>query len=152
MEGVRHSVPVVDEALPKREDATTHSKEAPLDILLLEKDPLVRDQCLIGYQSFPDISVELSQGFQGLNLARQRNFDFIVIGCNPKDQEGLELLEALREFDKQTPVILVTTPKLAKKMQPQRSRLGLLSILQVPIDPKEFFRVLSRMRRKLASA
>ncbi len=122
-----------------------------MDILLLEKDPLVRDRCLIGYQSFPDISVELSQGFQGLNLARQRNYDFIVIGCNPKDQEGMELIEALREFDKQTPVILVTTPKMGKKLQPQRSRLGLLSILHVPIDPKDFFRVLSRMRRKLAA-
>gem|GEM_PF-2404330 len=126
-------------------------KEAPVDILLLERDKLVRDQILVGLQSFPEIAVEVGEGYVGLHRTRQKSYDFVIIGCNPKDDEGLRLLTSLREYDRDTQVVLVTSAKQVKSLLAQRSKFDLFAVLGVPVVPEDFFRILARMRRRMSA-
>lgn len=120
-------------------------------ILVLEKDKVVRDRIVIGLQNFPEFAVDAAEGFPGLHQTRQKAYDCLFIGCNPEDGEGLELIERFREFDRETDVILVTSHKKTKLLTSQRGRYNLLSILHLPIDPKEFFRLVARIRKRNAA-
>jgi len=119
-----------------------------MNILLLEKDKIVRDQILVGLQNFHEFAVDAAEGFPGLNRTRQKDYACLFIGCNPDDGEGLELLERFREWDRDTDVVLVTSYKKTKLLMSQRSRYNLFSILHVPIDPRDFFRLVGRIRKR----
>ena len=121
-----------------------------MEILLLEKDKLVRDHVLVGLQSFPEFAVECGEGYRGLNRTRQKSFDCLFIGCSPEDGEGLELLERFREYDRGTDVILVTSFKKTKLLMSQKGRYNLFGVVHVPVQPREFFRLIGRLRRRQA--
>ncbi len=122
-----------------------------MDILLIERDKLVRDQILVGLQCLPETAVETGEGYVGLHRTRQKSYDFVIIGCNPKDDEGVRLLEALRRHDRDTQVILVAAQKQAKQLASLRTKYDVFAILSVPIVPEDFFRLVGRMRRKMSA-
>lgn len=118
-----------------------------MNILVLVRNKPIRDQVVVGLQNFPEFAVEIAEGFSGLNRTHQKSFDAIVIGCGEHDTEGLQLLERLRSYDEKTEVVVIADFKKAKVLTSQRSRLNICSILQEPLDPEDFFRVVARLRR-----
>ena len=122
-----------------------------MQILLLEKDKVVRDQILVGLQNFPDFAVECGEGFRGLSKTRSKSYDCLIIGCNGDDEEGIELLESFREYDRSTDVVFVTNFKKGKIIMAKRGQYNIFSVLHVPIEPAEFFRLVGRLRRRQVS-
>ncbi|MCA8970387.1 MAG: hypothetical protein KDC95_11400 [Planctomycetes bacterium] len=123
-----------------------------MDVLVLESNKRIRDQIVVGLQNFPEFAVDTGEGFGGLNLTRGKAYDFVFIGTNCADDIGMQLAQKLRETDTNTSLILVTTAKKSKSHQQLRTRLDVLSMLYVPIEPADFFRLVARLRRREVSA
>jgi DNA-binding NtrC family response regulator len=117
-----------------------------LEILIIERDKVVRDQIKVGLENFRQFSVECAEGLSGVNRARRKTFDYVMLGINPQDPEGLELLKALRETCKETDVIIMTTHRQSKLMSADKARLNIFAFLGVPIEVREFFRVVARLK------
>jgi DNA-binding NtrC family response regulator len=123
------------------------SKEQPVNILVLIRTKPIRDQVVVGLQNFSEFSVEVGEGFSGLNRTHQKQFDAVFIGCSDGESEGLQMIERFRSYDEKTELVAVSDVKQAKLLTSQRSRFNITSILQVPVDPEDFFRVVARLRR-----
>ena len=120
-----------------------------MEILLIERDRLVRDQVKVGLQQFPELHVTCGEGFAAVNELRQKSFDCVFLGIpGDQQQDGIRLLEHLRSFDRSTEVLVVTTSRGAKDMQGLRGRLGISGIVQTPIEITDFFRAVARFRER----
>jgi DNA-binding NtrC family response regulator len=115
-----------------------------MEILLVEKDPLVRDQVKVGLQQFSEFTVTVGDGYQGINELRQRPFDCVFLGVDAKDKENARLLQHMRSFDKTTELVVLTVGRSAKELAADKAKWNIHSFLQTPLDVKEFFGFLGR--------
>ena len=116
----------------------------PIDILLVEKDPLIRDHVKVGLQQFADFHVTLGAGYRGINELRSQPFDCVFLGIDPRDKESNGLLQHLRSFDKTTEVVVMTASRNMKDMAGDKARYDIHSFLETPIDPRELFSFVGR--------
>ncbi len=123
-----------------------------MDILLVEKERLVRDQVKVGLQQFPEFTITVGEGYAAINELRQRQFDCIFVGAEGKGPEGLRLLKHLRSFDRNTEVVVIANGRAAKDLATEKSRLNITSFLTTPIDATEFFRLVARLRARRQDA
>lgn len=121
-----------------------------MEILLIEPDKVTRAHIKVGLEYVPGINVDLGESFSGINKARQKKYDYIIIGHEPDEFDGLNQLQILRDFDKETDVIIVTTPKFSKQVAGEKARLHIYSTLLKPLDVREFFRLVARMKERIA--
>ncbi len=121
-----------------------------MEILLVERDKLARDQIKVGLRQFPEFVVTAGDGYAGINEARQHEFDCIFLGVEGRDSEGMRLLQHLRTFDRFTDVVVVASSKAAKELQGEKSRMNIVSFLSRPIEATEFFRLVGRLRARRA--
>jgi DNA-binding NtrC family response regulator len=115
-----------------------------MEILLVEKDPLVRDQVKVGLQQFPEFTVTVGEGYQGINELRQRQFDCVFLGVDPRDKETVRLLHHMRSFDKTTELVVLTMGRSVKDLSGEKAKFNIHSFLQTPLDIREFFGFLGR--------
>ena len=115
-----------------------------MNILVLVRNKPIRDQIVVGLQNFPEFAVEIAEGFSGLNRTHQKDFDTVIIGCTEEEPEGLQLVERFRGYDEKTELVVVAEAKRAKVLVSQRSRFDITSVLQEPLDPEDFFRVVAQ--------
>lgn len=124
-----------------------------MDILLVCREKLIRDQVKVGLQQFPEFGVTVGEGYAALNQLRQRHYDCVFLSMDPDDAEGLRLLNHLRTFDRTTEVVPITTKRHARDLAGEKTRLNIAAFLHTPIQPDEFFRVVGRLRdRRIKSA
>ncbi len=123
-----------------------------MDVLVLESNKRIRDQIVVGLQNFPEFAVDTGEGFGGLNLARGKAYDFLFIGTNCADDIGMQMAQKFREAESDSGLILVTSAKKSKAHQQLRTRFDVLSMLYVPIEPADFFRLVARLRRREVAA
>ena len=121
-----------------------------MNILLIEKDKITRDHIKVGLKCVHGMEVDVGEGFSAINKARQKTYDYIIIGHEEGIQDGVAQVHALREFDRDTDVVLVTTPKQAKLLASEKAKLHIYSTLNRPIEVREFFRLVARMRERVA--
>jgi len=127
-----------------------------MEVLLVEKDPLVRDQVKVGLQQYPEFVVTVGQGHAGINEMRGRHFDCVFLGVDPREKDTVKLMQHLRSFDTSTEVFVMTEARNVKDMAVDKSKYNIHSFLQVPVEPREFFGLLGRfverrMERKESS-
>lgn len=115
-----------------------------MEVLLVEKDPLVRDVVKVGLQQFPEIHVTVGSGYAGINEARSRHFDAVFLGVDPRQKDTVKLLHHLRSFDTSTELFVLTDPRNVRDMAVDKSKYDIHAFLQTPIDVKEFFGLLGR--------
>ena len=115
-----------------------------MEVLLVEKDPLIRDQVKVGLQQFPEFHVVLGTGYAGINEMRGKQFDCVFLGIDPKQKDTMRLLQHLRSFDTTTELFVMTAPKNVRDMAVEKSKYNIHSFLQTPIDVREFFGLLGR--------
>lgn len=124
-----------------------------MDILVIESNKRVRDQIVVGLQNFPEFAVDTGEGFGGLNLTRGKRYDAIFLGttCVP-DDAGMQMLDSFRQSDTETDVILVTPSRKAKGHHQLRARYDVFAMLYCPIEARDFFRLVARLRRREVAA
>ena len=115
-----------------------------MEVLLVEKDPLVRDQVKVGLQQFPEFHVTVGVGYAGINEARGKPFDCVFLGVDPREKDTVKLLHHLRSFDAHTELFVLTAPKNVRDMAVEKTKCNIHSFLQTPIDVREFFGLLGR--------
>ena len=115
-----------------------------MDVLLIEKDALVRDQLKVGLQQFPGIKVTVGSGYRGINELRSRTFDCVFLGVEPLDQESMGMLQHLRSFDQATELVALVAGREPKAMSNEKQRFEIHSLLRTPSDCKELFSFLGR--------
>lgn len=115
-----------------------------MDVLLVEKDPLVRDQVKVGLQQCADFQVTVGIGHAGINEVRGRHFDCVFLGVDPRIKETVKLLHHLRSFDTTTELFVLTSPRSMRDMSVDKSKYNIHTFVQTPIVLKELFGLLGR--------
>jgi DNA-binding NtrC family response regulator len=123
-----------------------------MDILLVERDRLVRDTVKVGLQQFPEFTVTCGEGYAGLNKLRQRNFDVVFLGVPSNHQEAKRRIEHMRSIDRSADLVVLATGRMARDMAGEKQRYNIWSFLTTPVQVNEFFRLLARMRERLQEA
>jgi len=124
-----------------------------VDVLLIVQDPLVRDMIAVGLENVPGTAVVVSSGPGAVDRARLKKFDVIFVSHEPKEtgaveENAPELIARLREFDRESEVVIVTDGRWAKVLAEKRDRFGACAFLRTPIQPNEFFRLAVRLRSR----
>jgi EAL domain-containing protein (putative c-di-GMP-specific phosphodiesterase class I) len=84
-----------------------------------------------GFDAVPVLSAE-----EALALASQEDFDAVVTDINMPEMSGVELLRALREYDRDVPVILLTGAP-AIESAAEAVNYGALQYLMKPVPPDQ---------------
>lgn len=113
-------------------------------MLLIVKDPLVRDQVKVGLAQFSEFTVTVGIGYEGLNELRLKPFDCVFLGVDPRDKETMRWLQHLRSFDKTTELVVLADGRQIKELAAVKSRWDIHSFLQTPVAVKEFFAFVGR--------
>ncbi len=115
-----------------------------MEVLLVEKDPLIRDQVKVALQQFSQFHVSVGAGHAGINEARGRAFDCLFLGVDPRQKDTVKLLHHLRSFDTTTELFVMTAPRNVRDMAVDKSKYNIHSFVQTPIDVRELFGLLGR--------
>lgn len=115
-----------------------------MEVLLVVKEALVRDQVKVGLQQFPAFSVTVGWGYEGLNELRLKNFDCVFLGVDPRDKETIRWLQHLRSFDNVTELVVLAGASQIKDLSAEKARWNIHSFLKTPLDVKEFFGFVGR--------
>lgn len=115
-----------------------------MEVLLVEKDPLIRDQVKVGLQQFPEFQVTVGTGHAGINELRSRAFDCVFLGVDPKQKDTVKLLHHLRSFDTTTELFVLTASRNVKDMAVDKGKYNVHTFVQTPIVVRELFGLLGR--------
>lgn len=115
-----------------------------MEVLLVEKDPLIRDQVKVALQQFPEFQVIVGVGHAGINELRSRAFDCVFLGVDPKQKDTVKLLHHLRSFDTTTELFVLTASRNVKDMAVDKSKYNVHTFVQTPIVVRELFALLGR--------
>lgn len=115
-----------------------------MEVLLVEKDPLIRDQVKVGLQQFAEFHVTVGNGHAGVSEARGKVFDCVFLGVDPRQKETVKLLHHLRSFDTTTELFVLTAQRNVRDMALDKSKYDIHSFVQTPIVVKEFFGLIGR--------
>jgi len=119
-----------------------------MDILLVCRDKLIRDQIKVGLQQLPEFGVTVGEGYAALNQLRQRDYGCVFLWVDPEDGEGLRMIEHLRSFDRTTEVVAITTQRHARDLAGDKTRLNITAFLRAPVEAEDFFGVVGRLRAR----
>jgi DNA-binding NtrC family response regulator len=115
-----------------------------MEVLLVEKDPLIRDQVKVALQQFPEFHVTVGTGHAGINELRSRTFDCLFLGVDPRQKDTVKLLHHLRSFDTTTELFVLTAPRNVRDMAVDKTKYNVHSFVQTPIVVRELFGLLGR--------
>ncbi|MFK7741198.1 MAG: response regulator [Planctomycetota bacterium] len=115
-----------------------------MEVLIVEKDPLIRDQVKVGLQQFDEFQVTVGVGHAGISEARSKTFDCVFLGVDPRQKSTTKLLQHLRSFDKTTELFVMTEMRNVKDMAVDKTKYDIHSFVHKPIHPREFFGLLGR--------
>jgi len=115
-----------------------------MDVLLVAKDPLVRDQVKVGLQQFGELNVTVGHGHAGVSQARSKRFDCVFLGVDPREKDTVKLLQHLRSFDQQAVLFVLTAPRNVKDMAGDKAKYRVHSFVPTPVVVKDFFGMFSR--------
>jgi DNA-binding NtrC family response regulator len=121
-----------------------------MEVLLVEKDPLIRDQVKVALQQFPEFHVTVGTGHAGINELRSRTFDCVFLGVDPRQKDTVKLLHHLRSFDTGTELFVLTAPRNVKDMAVDKTKYNIHTFVQTPIVVRELFGLLGRFRERRA--
>jgi DNA-binding NtrC family response regulator len=127
--------------------------DALMEVLLVEKDPLIRDQVKVGLQQFPEFHVTVGKGHAGINEARSRVFDCVFVGVDFKQKDTLKLLQHLRSFDTTSELFVLTAARNVRDLNLERTKYNIHTFVPTPLVLKDFFGLVGRfLERRLDRA
>ena len=122
-----------------------------MQILVVETDHLIRDQVKVGLQQFAAFTVTCCEGYAGINLIRQRDFDAVFLGVSEEPREARRMIEHLRGIRPKLDLIVLASERVARDLAGDKQRLGIWSIHTTPIEVIDFFRLVSRVKERLGT-
>lgn len=135
---------------PEERSLSTHQSERPL-ILIVDDDPGFARSCARLLDGW-GYSVEMVlDGTEALRITKERVFDVILSDINVPDMSGLDILRAVREHDRDIPVVLMTGGPALESAR-EAVECGAMSYLVKPISTTQLRDVVARAVRLHTSA
>lgn len=116
-------------------DSSGSTKKAlsNLRVLVVDDEPLVRQIIAAIVSTAGGMAQEAGSGFEALDILAKERFDVIFTDYMMPKMSGIELIEALRAKDNDTPVVLVTG-EAGLLNKEQSAELGALTCLEKPLN------------------
>jgi DNA-binding response OmpR family regulator len=121
-----------------------------MEALIVENDPLVRDQLKVALQQFPDVHIATGVGYAAVNELRSRTFDCVFLGIDATQHESVKLLQHLRALDRDTPLFVLAAGDSGRELAAEKAKFGIHALLATPLAPRELFAQLGRLFTRLA--
>ncbi|MGX5913584.1 response regulator [Aliidiomarina sp. Khilg15.8] len=117
-----------------------------LHLLLVEDKARTRAQLMDMLAGTPYQVSVANDGLAGLNQARDRIYDIVLMDHKMPLMDGLALLRHLREQEEyaQTPILFMTTEDV-RTVAAKATRLGADAVLAKPLDSKTLLGELKRL-------
>jgi len=120
-----------------------------MNVLVAENDKITRDHAVVGLENFDNINVDMAMGKSALDMIRQKDYDFVLIGLNPGDNEGTDLIRDIRRRDKSLDIIAMAGEIIAKNMSREKIHSNIFSFIDKPLDPHAFHQTVNRLKRRI---
>ena len=116
----------------------------PLKLLLVEDNPATRLALLDVLEQSAFCVTCANDGLDGLNQAKQSDFDVVIVDHKMPLMDGLTLCRNLRELNhyQQTPLLLLTTQDLSQ-VEPLAVKAGADLCLAKPVEGVRLLELLS---------
>ena len=95
--------------------------------------------------------VEATNGLEGLELAKERRPDLILLDIEMPEMDGLTLLGEIREYDASVAVVIISSSNDEEKLE-EALELGAINFVHKPFDHKELDFVLDQVYRTTQEA
>ena len=119
-------------------------KTSNLTLLYVEDDKELREQFVrILKPKFKEI-FEASDGLEALEQYQQHKPDMMLVDINLPEIDGLEVIERVREQDKETPIVILSAYSDQNKLL-RAIKLGLSEYLIKPVPHKKLLALLDNM-------
>lgn len=119
-------------------------KTSNLTLLYVEDDKELREQFVrILRPKFKEI-FEASDGLEALEQYQQHKPDMMLVDINLPEIDGLEVIERVREQDKETPIVILSAYSDQNKLL-RAIKLGLSEYLIKPVPHKKLLALLDNM-------
>jgi hypothetical protein len=121
-------------------------------VLIAIADPELADQVSVGLAAFEDIECERESGVLALERVRRQEADALILALDPSAPENQQLLEKVASERSGADVIVLGHEAAIAKLRGDKVRGRVFGLLPVPLEPVEFFRTISRLRRSRTPA
>ncbi len=116
-------------------------------ILIIEDEPSLLDLLAKRLKEEGHITDKIKDGKEGLKLARNIEYDFIILDIMLPSLDGISILKAIRAENKKTPVLLLTA-KDSTKDKIEGLNLGADDYLTKPFSQDELIARIRAVQRR----
>ncbi len=88
---------------------------------------------------------EAGSGAQGLELAKKRDYDLVIVGLEVSDMDGWALIDQLMALEPAIGSVIVTTTDRSWQMREYAEQAGCRGLLVKPYDPLEIVQLLQKV-------
>ena len=121
-----------------------------MNVLVAEDDKITRDHAVVGLENFGSFDVDVAtSAMSAIEMVGQKDYDFALIGINPGDPAGTELLEDLRARQVKMDVIVLAGDIIAKNMSREKMHSNIFAFINKPIDPLHFHQTINRLKLRI---
>ena len=110
-------------------------------ILIVDDEPSVGDALRLVLESKGYEVVLVTNGVDGIDQARKRNFSFGVVDLFLTDLSGFEVITDLRNLQPEIPLVLITAHG-SPQVFAEAKKLGAVGALAKPFSPAELLAVI----------
>ncbi len=117
------------------------------NILVIDDEEVMRDSCkqILSRQGH---HVKLAEnGYQGLELLKEKSFDLVILDLKMPGIDGMEVLEKIKESSPETAVVVITGYATVESAV-EAMRRGAYDFLPKPFTPEEFRLIIERALEK----
>ncbi len=120
-----------------------------MNVLVSENDKLIRDAAVVGLENFDFFDVDVAIGMSAMELIRQKDFAFAMIGIDPGDSAGHDLLHDIHERNIALDIIIMASEIIAQNMRRDKIKSNIFAFVEKPIDPLHFYQTVNRLKTRL---
>ncbi len=115
-------------------------------VLAVDDSPSMRSMITFTLKKAGYSTVIAEDGIQGLDTARDDDFDLVLTDINMPEMNGIELIENLRQLDayKHKPILVLTTES-SDEMKSKGKSVGATGWIVKPFEPEKLLNALERV-------
>lgn len=82
---------------------------------------------------------------QALHLARRRFYDLVIVNLDPPELDGWRLIDKLVALEPAIGSVVMSTQHMNLHVQQRAEQAGCRGVLEIPVDPNQFLRLLQEI-------
>ncbi|MHC4942030.1 MAG: response regulator [Planctomycetota bacterium] len=120
-----------------------------MNVIVAEDDKITRDHAVVGLENFGNFDVDVAQGMSAVDMLSQKDYDIALVGINPGDPAGPDLLEDIRARNIKLDIVVMAGDIIAKNMSREKIHSNIFAFINKPIDPQHFHQTINRLKLRI---